>query len=110
MPRAPRRAAAPELTEELLSLFCPVINPVEERFIPKRAVLRFQNPVAFIGENQQFGRDLAHLEGRIEFERLRIRNAEVQLAVDDQRGRLELLRKMAWGPSVVDLGAVPRHA
>src|SRR5579863_8719918 len=108
--QAPRSATARERAVELLSLFCPAIDPVEERLVPERAVLRFQNPVAFIGENQQLGRDLTHLERGVKLEALRVGDAEIQLAVDDQGGRLKLLNEMTGRPFVIYLGIVPRHA
>src|ERR1017187_9449846 len=41
----------------------PGIHPVDECLVPEYAVLRLQNPVAFIGEVQQFRRHFLQLQG-----------------------------------------------
>jgi hypothetical protein len=40
-------------------------EPIEERFVPELRILRLKNPVSFIGENHELGRDLLALK-RIE--------------------------------------------
>src|ERR1039457_323469 len=73
-------------------LLQPLVDPSQERAIPQNRVLRLQNPVAFVGEEQQFRRHVLHLKRREELQPLRIRDAKILLAVNHQRRRVEIGR------------------
>src|ERR1019366_6594667 len=93
-----------------LLFFNPGIHPVDECLVPEYAVLRLQNPVAFIGEEQQFRWHFLQLQGGEQLQCLVERHAVVQFAVDHQGRRVELLHEIVGRPFGVILRLVPRRA
>src|SRR5262245_37505568 len=67
----------------------PLIEPVEHGLVPKLAVLRLQNPVAFVGVVEQLRRHALALQGREELQPFADRHAVIHLAVNDKRRGLE---------------------
>src|SRR5207302_6660124 len=75
----------------LFRRFCVHVDPVEDGVVPEAAVARLQDPVAFVGEPEQARLDPAPLQRAEHAEALLDRDAEVELALDDQRRGLEVL-------------------
>src|ERR1051326_6434181 len=92
----------------LNSLFNPGIDPIQKGLVPQQAVLRLQDPVAFIGKEKELGRHFLQLQRGEEFQALRIRHAKILFAVDDQRRGFELFDEIARRPLGVSFRLVPR--
>src|SRR5580700_1521873 len=85
-------------------------EPAKERAVPKLAVLRLQDPVAFVREDHQFRWNAGPLKRREEFEALRIGHAEIKLSGDHKRRCLvlsERTREFAGRPFLVKLRIRP---
>ena len=75
-------------------LLQPAVQPVEEGTLPENAVLGFQYPMVFIGEDEELGGNTFHagcIEGG---HTLSIVDAVVLLAVDAEDGRVPLLHHL----------------
>lgn len=77
-------------------LFQLASKPIEEHAMPKHAVLRALNPVAFFREVQESRRHVVNLCCGESFHPLSHRNAEIFLAVDHQQWRLPVLHETVW--------------
>ena len=73
-----------EIIPKLFQIF---IQPIIEPALPKHAVLRFQHPVVFVGEIEEFRVEAAKDGGVVGLHALREADAVVQSAVDDEDGR-----------------------
>src|SRR5438093_9087423 len=93
----------------MFSLFGPGIDPIDERFVPKDGVLRLENPMPFIGEQQKLRRNFLKLQRREQLQALSHRDAIIQLAMNHQRGRAKFLDEVTWRPARIHIEAVPRH-
>lgn len=74
------------------SLFQVLRQPSQECLIPEFAILRFQDPVPFIGEYYEFRWNSLTLQRREEFQVLRVRHAEIEFPVNDERRRAVLAK------------------
>src|SRR5260221_9319929 len=63
-------------------------EPSQKLLVPELAVLRLQHPVPFVGEHDQSRGHVLPLQRGKEFETLRIGDAKVLLAGDDEGRRL----------------------
>src|SRR5260370_40871546 len=72
-------------------LFNPEIHPIDECFVPENTVLRLENPVAFIGEDQKFRRHFLQLQGGEQLDCLIVWHAVGLFPGDPQSLRGELL-------------------
>src|SRR5436190_10663931 len=88
----------------------PLANPVEEITIPENRVLRFQNPMSFIGEDHDLRRHLLQLECREELHALTNGNPIIQLPMYDQGRCLEVAHIGARRQSRIHFRVLPRHA
>src|SRR5579864_4388613 len=59
------------------SLFRVGIDPVKEGLVPEQAVLRLEDPVAFVGENDQARRNLLHLQRGEQLQALAVGHAKI---------------------------------
>src|SRR3984957_6510824 len=71
----------------------PLIDPVVDGFVPELRVLRLEHPVAFVGEVKTLAGDVEKLRRVEELEAFAHIEAVVELAVNDERGRFEVLRR-----------------
>src|SRR2546426_3127274 len=86
------------------------VDPVEYGVVPELAVPRLEHPVALVGEVEQARLDPAPLERREHPQALLDGDAEVELALDHQRGRLESLHVAARREAPVQLRVLPGRA
>ena len=70
----------------------------------------FSDPVSLVGEVQQLAGHAAALQGGEGGQALRINDAEITAAVDDQHGRLPVLNEIDRILFFVRLGILPRRA
>src|ERR1700730_12659553 len=91
-------------------LLQPLIEPVPHGLVPQLRILRLQHPVPFVREVEHLRRDVAALQRREKLEALVDRHAEIELAMRDERRRLEVLREVVRRPTLVQLRVVPRVA
>ena len=63
--------------------------------------------MAFIGEDQKLGWDFLQLKRRKKLQALVIGHAEIELAMDHQRGRMKLLDEIAGRPFGVNFRFLP---
>src|SRR5262245_53124699 len=76
----------------LLSFLQPLVEPTEDGLVPQPRVLGFENPMALVGVVEELARDAAALERGEQLHALSDGDAIVELAVDDERRSLEVLR------------------
>src|SRR6266851_1833531 len=88
------------------SLLCPLIYPGVDRLVPQPAVLRLEHPVAFVGKIQHLRRHALHLQGGEKLEAFADVESVIALAVDYERGRLEILRVLVWRPLLIQRAIV----
>src|SRR6185369_2793900 len=74
------------------------VEPVEHGVIPQLRVLRLQYPVTFVRKDQKFGVDAFLLHGGEQLHCLTDRHAIVQLAVNNENGRAEVLHEAVRRP------------
>src|SRR6185369_14241806 len=91
----------------LISGFGVRVDPFEDRPIPELAVLRLEDPMSFVWEIEQPRGDPAPLQGGEHAEPLLDGNAEVELALHDQRRCLEALHVAAGGELSIELWILP---
>ena len=65
----------------------PAVEPSEEETLPHHGVLRFENPVVFVGVDYHFSRDAAELGGVECHHALRCEDTVVEFAVRNHDGR-----------------------
>ena len=71
-----------------------LIDPVQYSVKPELGVLWLQDPVAFVGEGQELRIDAFALYGREELHAFSNWHAKVQLTVNDQYWRVEVLHEL----------------
>src|SRR6266849_5784758 len=90
--------------------FRPLVHPLIHRLVPEPRILRFQYPVAYVGEVEHLRRHAHDLQRGEELEAFAHVEPVVALAMDDQRRRLEILRRVARRPLVVHVMIRVRRA
>src|SRR5690348_15279611 len=86
------------------------IQPIEHRAEPELQVLWLEYPVALIREDEELGVDTATLQRRVKLHTFANRHTKIMLTVNHQRRRVEVLRKLVWGPAGVKRRIIPRGA
>ena len=81
-----------------MTFFRPLVYPVIYGFVPELGVLGLEDPVAFVGEVEHFAGHVEELQGVEELEAFAYVEAVIELAVDDERGRLEVFGGEREGP------------
>src|SRR5215213_3050425 len=71
-----------------------LVEPVQHGVVPELGVLGFQDPVAFVREDQDLRVDAFALHCREELHAFANRHPVVQLAVNDQYRRVEVLHEL----------------
>src|SRR5581483_6376558 len=87
----------------------PLVHPVVDRLVPELRILRLEHPMAFIGEVEHLRRHALALQGREQVESLRNVEPVIELAMHDQRRRLEIRGEQMRGPFPVHLAVRPRR-
>src|SRR5580658_5867411 len=81
----------------------PLLDPVVYRLVPELGVLRLQHPVAFVREIKHPRGHAHHLQGVEKLEPLTDVQAIIELTVNDEGGRLEILGRVTRRPLFVNL-------
>src|SRR5260370_41952447 len=89
------KRAACERGGKLFHGLCVRVDPVEHGVVPELAVFGLLDPVALVGEVEQPRLDALPLQRGEHGEALLDRHAEVELSLDHQRRRLEVVRVAA---------------
>src|ERR1700730_16625747 len=83
------------------SLLRPLIYPGVDRLVPQPAVLRLEHPVAFVGKIQHLRRHAFDLQGGEKLDAFAHVESVIALAVDYERGRLEMLGVLVRRPPLI---------
>src|SRR5439155_19935981 len=87
-----------------------LVEPSKDGLMPQPAVLRLQHPVPYVRKIEQFGGHAAALERGEDLERLAVRHTIVQVALDNQHRRIQLLDEVRRRRLFVEVRVFPRHA
>src|SRR5271166_6924573 len=96
-----RRESSPLVPRPLL--LRPLIDPVVDRLVPELRVLRLHDPMAFVGKVEHLRRHAHGLQRGEELEAFADVEAIVELGMNHQRRRLEILGRIARIPLLVHL-------
>src|ERR1700691_374939 len=81
----------------------PLFDPVVYRLVPELGILRLQHPVAFVREIKHLRWYAQHLQGVEKLEPLTHIQAIIELSVNHESWRLEILSRVARRPLFVNL-------
>src|SRR5262245_1327518 len=101
------RARSSALTFGCGSFLRPLVEPADHFLVPAHGVHGLQHPVVLVGKDHQLRRHAHLLQRLIHAEPLLERHAVVELAVDDERRRLEVLDVGARRKARIQLGVLP---
>jgi hypothetical protein len=87
-----------------------ILDPVKDRPMPHQTILPVQNPMALIREMQEPRRDTKRLEDVEKTQALSDGQTEIQIVVDDELGRAEVLGVVDGIPFLVVVTVVPDGA
>src|SRR5215469_4310291 len=100
----PFRTAGPsEIATRRPLLLRPLIHPVVDGLVPEPRILRLQHPVAFVGEVEHLRRYAHGLQRGEELKAFAYIETVIELTMDDECWRLEVGRRIARRPLVVDI-------